>query len=149
MCLMLGTNRRTNIDFPLPVGPAIILVNGCIHGMKWLGSYPSRTPKKPDYWFSKYNRVLLHYSVSIAAAAATAAYIPQRRCISLSQRRRRRILLDQRFLGYLVEIPQWARRRDRKHSWSTIQHLEQLRSHPKGNHPLSILWRHFRSHHIR
>ena len=33
-------------------------------------------PKKPDYWFSKYNRVLLHYSVSIAAAAATAAYIP-------------------------------------------------------------------------
>jgi hypothetical protein len=32
--------------------------------------------KKPDYWFSKYNRVLLHYSVSIAAAAATAEYIP-------------------------------------------------------------------------
>jgi hypothetical protein len=32
--------------------------------------------KNPDYWFSKYNRVLLHYSVSIAAAAATAAYIP-------------------------------------------------------------------------
>jgi hypothetical protein len=36
-----------------------------------------------DYWFSKYNRVLLHYSVSIAAAtayiplsAAAAAYIP-------------------------------------------------------------------------
>ena len=24
--------------------------------------------KKPDYWFSKYNRVLHHYSVSIAAA---------------------------------------------------------------------------------
>jgi hypothetical protein len=33
-------------------------------------------PKKPDYWFSKHNRVLLHYSVSIAAAAATATYIP-------------------------------------------------------------------------
>jgi hypothetical protein len=34
-------------------------------------------PKKnPDYWFSKYNRVILHYSVSIAAAAATVAYIP-------------------------------------------------------------------------
>ena len=33
------------------------------------------SPKKPDYWFSKYNRVLLHYSVIIAAAAATAAYI--------------------------------------------------------------------------
>jgi hypothetical protein len=34
-----------------------------------------------DYWFSKYNRVLLHYSVSIAAATAyiplsAAAYIP-------------------------------------------------------------------------
>jgi hypothetical protein len=46
---------------------------------------------------------------------------------------------------YLVEIPQWERRGDRKHPWSTIQHIEQLRSHPKGNHPLSILWRHFRS----
>jgi hypothetical protein len=33
-------------------------------------------PEKQDCWFSKYNRVLLHYSVSIAAAAATAAYIP-------------------------------------------------------------------------
>jgi hypothetical protein len=30
---------------------------------------------KTDYWFSKYNRVLLHYSVSINAVAATAAYI--------------------------------------------------------------------------
>ena len=36
-----------------------------------------------DYWFSKYNRFLLHYSVSIADAAAyiplsaaAAAYIP-------------------------------------------------------------------------
>ena len=36
-----------------------------------------------DFWFSKYNRVLLHYSVSIAAAAvyiplsaAVAIYIP-------------------------------------------------------------------------
>jgi hypothetical protein len=28
-----------------------------------------------DYWFSKYNRVLLPYSVSIAAAAAATAYI--------------------------------------------------------------------------
>jgi hypothetical protein len=64
-------------------------------------------PKKPDYWFSKYNRVLLHYSVSIAAAAATAAYIPlsAAACISLSQWRRRRILLGQRLLDYLVEIP--------------------------------------------
>jgi hypothetical protein len=32
-------------------------------------------PKKTDYWFSKYNRVLHHYSVSIAAAEATATYI--------------------------------------------------------------------------
>jgi hypothetical protein len=32
-------------------------------------------PKKTDYWFSKYNRVLLHYSVSIAAAVATTAHI--------------------------------------------------------------------------
>jgi hypothetical protein len=31
---------------------------------------------KTDYWFSKYNRVLLHYSVSINAAAVTEAYIP-------------------------------------------------------------------------
>ena len=31
--------------------------------------------KKPDYWFSIYNRVLLHYSVSIAAAASTTAHI--------------------------------------------------------------------------
>ena len=31
---------------------------------------------KTNYWFSKYNRVLLHYSESIAAAAATAAHIP-------------------------------------------------------------------------
>ena len=39
-----------------------------------LGSKLSRSGK--PYWFSKYNRVLLHYSVSIVAAAATAAYIP-------------------------------------------------------------------------
>jgi hypothetical protein len=33
-----------------------------------------RFPKqKRDYWFSKYNRVLHHYSVNIAADAATAA----------------------------------------------------------------------------
>ena len=43
--------------------------------MKGSGSYPSGTPKKPDYWFSIYNRVLLHYSVRIAAAAATTAHI--------------------------------------------------------------------------
>ena len=126
MCLILWTNRRTNIDFPLLVGPAIILINGCTHGMKWSGSYPSRTPKKPDYWFSKYNRVLLHYSVSIATAAATAAYIPlSAAAVYIPQSTaRRRILLGQRLIGYLVEIPQWERRRDRKHTWSTIQYLE-------------------------
>jgi hypothetical protein len=32
----------------------------------------SQNKKKPDYWFSKYNRVLLHYSVSIAAASVFA-----------------------------------------------------------------------------
>ena len=31
--------------------------------------------KKTDYWVSIYNRVLLHYSVSIAAAASTTAHI--------------------------------------------------------------------------
>ena len=35
-------------------------------------------------------------------------------------------------LGYLVEIPQWERRRDRKHHWSTTQHLEQIRTTPTG-----------------
>jgi hypothetical protein len=33
---------------------------------------------------------------------------------------------------YLVVIPHWERGRDRKHLWSTTQHLEQLRSHPRG-----------------
>jgi G:T-mismatch repair DNA endonuclease (very short patch repair protein) len=33
-------------------------------------NYSIEVPKtKTDYWFSKYNRVLHHYSVSIAAAA--------------------------------------------------------------------------------
>jgi len=36
--------------------------------------YSIEVPKaKTDYWFSKYNRVLLHYSVSIAAASVFAA----------------------------------------------------------------------------
>ena len=110
-------------------------------------------PKQTNYWFSKYNRVLLHYSVIIAAAAATA-YISLRQrgrrwCISICQRWRRRISLSQRLLGYLVEIPQWERGREKKHPWSTTQHLEQLRSHSKVNHPLSVLWRHFRWRHFR
>jgi hypothetical protein len=48
-----------------------------------------------------------------------------------------RISLGQRLLGYLVEIPQSEPERDRKHPRSTTQHLKQLRSHPKRNHPLS------------
>ena len=36
--------------------------------------YSIEVPKtKTDYWFSKYYRVLLHYSVSIAAASVFAA----------------------------------------------------------------------------
>ena len=35
--------------------------------------YSIEVPKtKTDYWFSKYNRVLHHYSVGIAAAAVVA-----------------------------------------------------------------------------
>jgi hypothetical protein len=30
-------------------------------------------------------------------------------------------------LGYLLEIPQWEGERDRKHPWSTTQHLEHSR----------------------
>jgi hypothetical protein len=52
-------------------------------------------------------------------------------------------------LGYLVEIPQWERRRHRKHPWSTTQHLEQIRTHHKGNHSLSVLWRHFLWRHVK
>jgi hypothetical protein len=99
-------------------------------------------PQKTDYWFSIYNRVLLHYSVSIAAAAATTAhihlsaeaaemYIPVSAAAAAHSPR-------SALLGYLVEIPQWEHERDRKHHWSTTQHFEQLRSHPKGNHPLSV-----------
>jgi hypothetical protein len=44
--------------------------------LEMIGIVSVWNPKKTDYWFSKYNRVLLHYSVSIATAAATAAYIP-------------------------------------------------------------------------
>ena len=58
-------------------------------------------------------------------------------------RRRRCISLGQRLTGYLVEIQQWDRGRDRKHPWSITQYLEQIRSHTKGNHPLSVLWRRF------
>jgi hypothetical protein len=36
------------------------------------------------------------------------------------------------FHSFLVEIPQWESGRDRIHPWRTIQHLEQLRSHPRG-----------------
>ena len=56
-------------------------------------------------------RVLLHYSVSIAAAAATATYIPLSVAAAAvythMSAAARRIPLGQRLLGYLVEIPQW------------------------------------------
>jgi hypothetical protein len=35
-------------------------------------------------------------------------------------------------LGYLVEILQWERGRDRKHPWSTTQHLEHIRKYRKN-----------------
>ena len=148
MCLILWTNHRTNIDFPLPVGPAITLVNGCTHGMKWSGSYPSGTQK---------NRIIGFQNIVGLSFITLWVFLllRLRRYTSICQRRRRWcISLCQRLLGYLVEIPQWERGRDRKHHLSTTQHLEQLRSHPKGNHPLSVwwrqfLWRHFRSRHIQ
>ena len=34
-----------------------------------------KTKTKTDYWFSKYNRVLHHYSVSIATAAAAVVAV--------------------------------------------------------------------------
>jgi G:T-mismatch repair DNA endonuclease (very short patch repair protein) len=38
--------------------------------------YSIEVPKtKTDYWFSKYNRVLHHYSVSIAATAVVVAVV--------------------------------------------------------------------------
>jgi G:T-mismatch repair DNA endonuclease (very short patch repair protein) len=41
--------------------------------------YSIEVPKtKTDYWFSKYNRVLLHYSVSIAAVSVFAAAVALR-----------------------------------------------------------------------
>jgi hypothetical protein len=143
----LWTNHRTNIDFPLSVDPAITLVNGCTHGMKWSGSYPSGTQKKRIIGFQN----IIGFSF---ITLWVLLLLRLRRQISICQRRRRRIALGQRLICYLVEIPQWERERDRKHPWSTTQHLEQLRSHPKGNHPLSVLWRqflwrHFPWHHFR
>ena len=38
-----------------------------------------KNPNKTDYWFSKYNRILHHYSVSTAAAAAAAAALCYRK----------------------------------------------------------------------
>jgi hypothetical protein len=57
-----------------------------------------------DCWFSKYNRVLLHYSVSIAAAAATVAYIPlSAAAVYIPQSdvewNRRRDIISTRFTG--------------------------------------------------
>jgi hypothetical protein len=47
-----------------------------------------------DCWFSKYNRVLLHYSVSMAAAAAEAvAYFPLS-AAAAAVKEERRVLRD-------------------------------------------------------
>jgi hypothetical protein len=148
MCLILWTNHRTNIDFPLSVGPAITLVNGCTHGIKWSGSYPSGTKKKRIIGFQNiigFSFITLWVLLLLRLGRHISICQRRRRwCISLCQRRRRRIVLGQRLLGYLVEIPQWERERDRKHPWSTTQHLEHFKITPQGQSP-TFMWRHFRS----
>jgi hypothetical protein len=46
-----------------------------LHKIHYSIEVPKKTPQKTDYWFSKYNRVLLHYSVSIAVASVFAAAV--------------------------------------------------------------------------
>ena len=77
MCLILCTNLLTKTEFPLPVGPEITLLND--GPTAWNDRDRIRLERKmcKDCWFSKYNRVLLHYS---AAAAAAVAYIPLSGC---------------------------------------------------------------------
>ena len=43
---ILCTKFLIKRDCPLPVGPAITLINGWTHGMKWSGSYQSGTQNK-------------------------------------------------------------------------------------------------------
>ena len=69
---------------------------------------------KTNYYFSKYNRVLLYIPLS-----AAAVYSPRSAALRLFSR------------NTTVRT-----RRERKHYWSTKQYLELLRSHPKVNHPL-------------
>jgi hypothetical protein len=47
---------------------AVTLLHKIHYGIEVL----KKNKKTSDYWFSKYNRILHHYSVSIAAAAAAA-----------------------------------------------------------------------------
>jgi hypothetical protein len=46
-----------------------------LHKIHYSIEVPKTPPQKTDYWFSKYNRVLLHYSVSIAVASVFAAAV--------------------------------------------------------------------------
>jgi hypothetical protein len=46
-----------------------------LHKIHYSIEVPKNPPQKTDYWFSKYNRVLLHYSVSIAVASVFAAAV--------------------------------------------------------------------------
>jgi hypothetical protein len=46
-----------------------------LHKIHYSIEVPKKPPQKTDYWFSKYNRVLLHYSVSIAVASVFAAAV--------------------------------------------------------------------------
>jgi hypothetical protein len=46
-----------------------------LHKIHYSIEVPKKNPQKTDYWFSKYNRVLLHYSVSIAVASVFAAAV--------------------------------------------------------------------------
>jgi hypothetical protein len=46
-----------------------------LHKIHYSIEVPQKKQKKQDYWFSKYNRVLLHYSVSIAVASVFAAAV--------------------------------------------------------------------------
>ena len=111
MYLILWTNRRTNIDFPLPVGPAIILVNGCTHGMKWSGSYPSGTPQKNRIIGFQYIIGFSFITLWVLLLLRLRRHISicQRRrwrCISLCQRRRLRIALGQSStFGLMTLIP--------------------------------------------
>jgi hypothetical protein len=57
---------------PLYVTQTTIAVT-ILYKIQYRGS--QKNQKNPEYWFSKYNRVLLHYSVSIAVTSVVAAAV--------------------------------------------------------------------------